>query len=49
MEINGVENYAKWVNKNFTALNKRLVIVDPPVKAVKKLPIKPMEKKEIIM
>jgi hypothetical protein len=34
MEINGAENYAKWVNKNFTALNKRLVTVEPPSKAV---------------
>ena len=49
MEINGVENYAKWVNKNFTALNKRQVTVDPPAKAVKKLPMKPKEKKEVIM
>lgn len=30
MEINGQENYSKWINKNFIGLNKRTVLIQPP-------------------
>ena len=48
MEINGVENYAKWVNNNFMGLNKRDIEADAPKKLSEKLPLKILDKKELV-
>ena len=48
MEINGVENYAKWVNKNYMGLNKRVIEAEAPKKLPEKIPLKILDKKEIV-